>query len=101
MKISAESTLRVTVRVAYVVTANLAFTANCTNFAHDDTSVRKIDLLKYSSTFDFFWQAKKGVFNKKIKIIRKSFHKDVDFTIKLKKKSKNALISLDLFMQMG
>ena len=71
MKISAESTLRVTVGVAYVVTANLAFTANCTNLAHDDTSVRKFDLLKYSSTFGFLWQAKKGIFNKKIKIIRK------------------------------
>ena len=46
MKISAESTLGVTVRVAYVVTANLAFTTNCTNFAHDDTSEGNFDLLK-------------------------------------------------------
>ena len=46
MKISAESALCLAVTVAYVVSADLALSAQRANFAHDYTSVKGIRLTR-------------------------------------------------------
>lgn len=67
MKIRAESALRSAVGMAHVVSAYLAFAAQCANFTHSTPPYTKLDLPEYNTTFGGSTQVKTASFAKILK----------------------------------